>query len=89
MPLDPEKATLMSSHLDTLLQDTILVVLSVAPMVSIKVQSAIKHWMIAAKLGQIQSLENKHGFGSKEDFTSALRGYQAAVDATKSVLRAV
>jgi TPR repeat protein len=50
---------------------------------------AIKHWSIAAKLGNdgaLQSLKDAYGKGyiSKEDFASALRGHQAAVDATKS-----
>ncbi len=53
---------------------------------------AIKHWSIAAKLGNdgaLQSLKDAYGKGyiSKEDFASALRGHQAAVDATKSPQR--
>eukprot|EP00984_Skeletonema_dohrnii_P018412 scaffold8594_cov81-Skeletonema_dohrnii-CCMP3373.AAC.1 len=53
---------------------------------------AVKHWIIAAKLGDDDSLETlKDAFGkgyvSKEDFAATLRGHQAAVDATKSPQR--
>ena len=53
---------------------------------------AIKHFIIAAKLGYNDALEAvKEGFASgfvkKEDFEAALRGHQAAVDATKSEQR--
>jgi hypothetical protein len=53
---------------------------------------AIKHHIIAAKLGHDDALETvKHGYSvghaSKEDFATALRGHQAAVDATKSPQR--
>jgi tetratricopeptide (TPR) repeat protein len=53
---------------------------------------AMKHFIIAAKLGHDESLDNaKHGFAaglvSKEDYAAALRGHQAAVDATKSQQR--
>ena len=53
---------------------------------------AVKHFIIAAKLGFDRSLEAvkdlyKDGFVSKEDFATALRGHQAAVDATKSPQR--
>jgi len=53
---------------------------------------AVKHWIIAAKLGFDGSLEIlKDAFGkglvSKEDFAAALRAHQAAVDATKSPQR--
>ena len=53
---------------------------------------AVKHWIIAAKLGYDKSLESlkksyRRGLVSKEDFAAALRGYQAAVDATKSPQR--
>jgi len=53
---------------------------------------AVKHWIIAAKLGYDGSLEIlKDAFGkglvSKEDFAAALRAHQAAVDATKSPQR--
>eukprot|EP00984_Skeletonema_dohrnii_P005515 scaffold1943_cov85-Skeletonema_dohrnii-CCMP3373.AAC.2 len=57
-----------------------------------RVARAVKHWIIAAKLGDDDSLESlKDAFGkgyvSKEDFAAALRGHQAAVDATKSPQR--
>jgi len=53
---------------------------------------AVKHWIIAAKLGDDDSIVRlkegfKDGFVSKEEFASALRGHQAAVDATKSPQR--
>jgi hypothetical protein len=52
----------------------------------------MKHFIISAKLGCDESLEEvKRGFMdghvSKEDFEAALRGHQAAVDATKSEQR--
>jgi len=55
-------------------------------------ERAMKHDIIAANLGHDNSLENvregfKGGFVSKEDFAAALRGHQAAVDATKSAQR--
>ena len=55
-------------------------------------QRAIKHWMIGAKAGHDHSLENlkkayKKGFLSKDDFAEALRGHQAALNATKSPQR--
>ncbi len=56
-------------------------------------ERAVKHWMIAAKLGLDESLENlkqynEHGMVSKEDFAATLRAHQAAVGATKSPHRA-
>ena len=53
---------------------------------------AMKHYIIAANLGDEDALDAvKHGFAhgyvSKEDFEAALRGHQAAVDATKSAQR--
>ena len=50
---------------------------------------AVKHFIIAAKLGDDESLERvkdvyKAGLMSKEDFATALRGYQAAIDTIKS-----
>jgi len=53
---------------------------------------AVKHWIIAAKLGHDDSVQRlkvvyKCGYVSKEDFASALRGHQAAVNATKSPQR--
>ena len=52
----------------------------------------MKHFIIAAKLGHDGSLEAlkevyEAGAVSKEDFASALRAHQAAVDATKSPQR--
>ena len=57
-----------------------------------RVDRAVKHWIIAAKLGHDQSLKcvkdlYQAGFASKEDFVGALRGYQAAIDAMKSPQR--
>ena len=57
-------------------------------------ERAVKHWIIAANMGQDHSLENlklpcREGLVSKEDFTSALRAHQTAVDATKSPQREV
>ena len=53
---------------------------------------AVKHFIIAAKLGHDDSLDIlKKGYTwgdvSKEDFAAALRGHRAAVDATKSPQR--
>jgi tetratricopeptide (TPR) repeat protein len=53
---------------------------------------AVKHWIIAAKLGYDDALETVKGgfaagFVTKEDYEAALRGHQAAVDATKSKQR--
>ena len=53
---------------------------------------AMRHFIIAAKLGYDDALEDvkkgfQRGFVSKEDYASALRGHQAAVDATKSEQR--
>ena len=57
-----------------------------------RIDRAVKHWIIAAKQGEDESLESvKDGFTKgvvkKEDFEAALRGHQAAVDATKSAQR--
>eukprot|EP00986_Skeletonema_menzelii_P015044 scaffold10944_cov132-Skeletonema_menzelii.AAC.2 len=57
-----------------------------------RMDRAAKHWIIAAKLGCDESLESvkdlyKNGYVSREDFAAALRGHQAAVDATKSPQR--
>jgi len=57
-----------------------------------RAERAVKHWIIAAKLGYDGALETLKkgfmvGFVSKEDYASALRGHQAAVDATKSTQR--
>jgi hypothetical protein len=53
----------------------------------------MKHFIIAANLGDDEALESvKKGFMkgcvSKEDYEAALRGHQAAVDETKSEQRA-
>ena len=55
-------------------------------------ERAMKHYIIAAKLGDdVASEKVKSGFAlgivSKEDYEAALRGHQAAVDATKSKQR--
>ena len=52
-------------------------------------ERAMKHWIIAANLGDDDTLKNvkrgyKNGLVSKEDFASALRAHQAAIDATQS-----
>jgi len=53
---------------------------------------AAKHFIIAAKLGDDDSLEAvkdlyKDGYVSREDVVAAFRGYQAAIDAMKSPQR--
>eukprot|EP00986_Skeletonema_menzelii_P011132 scaffold5658_cov114-Skeletonema_menzelii.AAC.2 len=53
---------------------------------------AVKHLIIASKFGHDKSLDSvkilyKAGYVSKDDFATALRGHQAAVDATKSPQR--
>jgi tetratricopeptide (TPR) repeat protein len=55
-------------------------------------ERAMQHFIIAAKLGDDRALEAlKRGFAlgfvSKEEYASALRGHQAAIDATKSEQR--
>jgi tetratricopeptide (TPR) repeat protein len=57
-----------------------------------RIDRMVKHYIIAAKLGHDGALEvvKKNflsGFVSKEDYEAALRGHQAAVDATKSKQR--
>jgi len=57
-----------------------------------KYERAVKHWIIAANLGHEGSMQNvkaayRGGLVSKEDFDLALRGHQAAIDATKSPQR--
>lgn len=54
-----------------------------------RLDRAVKHWVIAANLGNDVSLRSlrkfiKKGLVGKEEYTSALCGYQTAVDATKS-----
>jgi hypothetical protein len=53
---------------------------------------AVKHYIIAANLGDDIALERveegfQRGLVSKDDYAAALRGHQAAVDATKSQQR--
>ena len=53
---------------------------------------AMKHFIIAANLGHDDSLDTlkkayKAGHASKEDFATALSGYQSAIEATKSPQR--
>ncbi len=51
-------------------------------------ERATKHFIIAANLGYEGVKENfRRGFVSKDDYAAALRGHQAAVDATKSKQR--
>ncbi len=55
-------------------------------------ERAMKHFIIAAKLGDDGALDEvkkgfRKGFVSKEEYAAALRGQQAAVDATKSEQR--
>ena len=57
-----------------------------------RVDRATKHYIIAANLGYDRSLEGlklvcKDGLVSKEDFAAALRGHNAAIEATKSPQR--
>ncbi len=57
-----------------------------------EVERRVKHLIIAANLGHSQSIQAlktcyKDGLVSKADFATALRGHQAAVDATKSPQR--
>ena len=57
-----------------------------------RVDRAVKHFIIAAKLGYDESLEsvkNRYSVGdvSKDDYTAALRGHKAAIEAIKSPQR--
>eukprot|EP00577_Skeletonema_sp_RCC1716_P026252 CAMPEP_0113397364 /NCGR_PEP_ID=MMETSP0013_2-20120614/14338_1 /TAXON_ID=2843 ORGANISM="Skeletonema costatum, Strain 1716" /NCGR_SAMPLE_ID=MMETSP0013_2 /ASSEMBLY_ACC=CAM_ASM_000158 /LENGTH=157 /DNA_ID=CAMNT_0000281937 /DNA_START=512 /DNA_END=985 /DNA_ORIENTATION=+ /assembly_acc=CAM_ASM_000158 len=57
-----------------------------------RMDRAVKHWIIAAKLGCDASLDAvkdifRVGLVTKDDFASALRAHQAAVEATKSPQR--
>ena len=57
-----------------------------------RMDRAVKHWIIAAKLGDNHSLDKlkywyRKGLVSKKDLATALRAHQAAVDATKSSQR--
>eukprot|EP00985_Skeletonema_marinoi_P002565 scaffold1057_cov203-Skeletonema_marinoi.AAC.13 len=55
-------------------------------------ERAMKHWIIAANLGEDDSIKAlmhgfKKGFVSKDDLAATLRAHQAAVNATKSQQR--
>ena len=55
-----------------------------------RLDRAAKHFIIAAKLGDGDSLEAakslyKDGHVTKDDFAAALRGHKAAIDATESL----
>jgi len=55
-------------------------------------EKAVKHWIIAAALGDDDSIKFlmnafRRGFVEKDDLATALRAHQAAVDATKSPQR--
>jgi TPR repeat protein len=55
-------------------------------------ERAVKHFIIAAKLGDTGSMEvlwqyYKHGNITKDDLEATLRAHQAAIDATKSPQR--
>ncbi len=57
-----------------------------------RMDRAMKHYIIAARLGHDTSLDGvkvgfMDGLVSKEEYAAALRGHQAAVDATKSEQR--
>eukprot|EP00985_Skeletonema_marinoi_P020097 scaffold11772_cov183-Skeletonema_marinoi.AAC.16 len=57
-----------------------------------KVERAVKHWIIAAYLGDDEALGALRGcydvgFVSKENFSATLRAHKAALDATKSPQR--
>jgi len=61
-------------------------------MVDGRIDRAVKHWIIAANLGDDDSIQTLKGFYargevSKEEFAAALRAHYAAVDATKSPQR--
>ena len=55
-------------------------------------ERAVKHYIIAAKLGDEDSMKAlwpnyKEGYISKEEYGATLRTHQAAIDATKSAQR--
>ena len=59
-----------------------------------RIDRANKHFIIAAKLGDDDALDAVKegfvkGFVRKDDYAAALRGHQAAVDATKSAQRKI
>ncbi|EJK44379.1 hypothetical protein THAOC_37083 [Thalassiosira oceanica] len=52
---------------------------------------AVRHWLISAKMGEEDSLENiktafKAGLATKEQYTEALKGYKDAVEEMKTKL---
>ena len=54
-----------------------------------RLDRAVKHWIIAANMGHVRSLEAlkklyRDGQISKDDFAAALRAHQAAIEAMKS-----
>ena len=57
-----------------------------------RVDRAVKHWIISAKLGEIDSMKKlwgqyKQGHISKEELEATLRAHHAAIDAMKSPQR--
>ena len=57
-----------------------------------RLDRAVKHWIIAANMGDDLALGNlkiayRNGLVSKDNFAAALRAHQAALDATKSPQR--
>ena len=55
-------------------------------------ERAVKHWIIAANLGDDKSMKEllssyKNGFITKEKYGATLRAHQAAINATKSAER--
>ena len=53
---------------------------------------AVQHWMISAKMGAKKSLDSikdmfMDGFATKAQYAEALRGYQTAMQDTKSPQR--
>mmetsp|Transcript_4854 Transcript_4854/g.7094 ORF Transcript_4854/g.7094 Transcript_4854/m.7094 type:complete len:164 (+) Transcript_4854:189-680(+) len=66
--------------------------LALYEMKNMRIDRALKHFIIAANLGHDASLQRikemyMYGALEKEDFAEALRAHQAAVDATKSPQR--
>jgi len=57
-------------------------------------ERAVKHWLIAAKMGDKLALDNikavfANGNATKEQYAEALKGYQDSVDEMKSPERDV
>ena len=60
---------------------------------NLRYERAVKHWIIAAKQGETQSLHNlkeayREGLISKDDYADALRAHQDAIEAVRSPQRA-